>query len=232
MHLTLAAQSRCPVWLGRALQAVAVAQASLLLRPILPSPVLSFAPGWRASSPCCALQALWLRHHEVSDTLLHEIGDESTKVKPVQLGTAPAALPCFSRAHISGSAVAQGPVVAVRCGHGALASCCSPPAPRCLQVWQFIVEREIESPERFQAIQSYRAAMAVLQQQMHYVEQMRDSGMLDESEELNMRKWVLGKLVYEMSTGVVVGPTAWWLGVVCAGTTWACLLPGTQTLWT
>lgn len=51
------------------------------------------------------------------------------------------------------------------------------------KVWQFIMEREIESPERFQAIQSYRAAMAVLRQQVHYVEHMRDSGMIDEAEE-------------------------------------------------
>lgn len=64
-------------------------------------------------------------------------------------------------------------------------SCPSHPA---LQVWQFIVEREIESSERFRAIQSYRAAMAVLQQQMHYVEKMRDSGMLDEIEEAQMMK--------------------------------------------
>lgn len=50
------------------------------------------------------------------------------------------------------------------------------------KVWQFIMEREIESPERFQAIQSYRAAMAVLRQQVHYVEHLRDSGMVDEAE--------------------------------------------------
>ena len=37
--------------------------------------------------------------------------------------------------------------------------------------------------------------MAVLQQQMHYVEQMRDSGMLDEVEEAQMLKWVWCKRV-------------------------------------
>lgn len=74
-------------------------------------------------------QVRWLRDHEVSDTLLRELMEEST------------------------------------------------------QVWAFIMEREIESPERFQAIQSYRATMAVLRQQVHYIEQLRDSGMIDEAEE-------------------------------------------------
>ena len=59
------------------------------------------------------------------------------------------------------------------------------------KVWQFIMEREIESPERFQAIQSYRAAMAVLRQQVHYVEHMRDSGMIDEAEEGMLMKYTL-----------------------------------------
>ena len=57
------------------------------------------------------------------------------------------------------------------------------------QVWSFIMEREIESPERFQAIQSYRAAMAVLRQQVHYIEQLRDSGMIDEAEEGMLLKY-------------------------------------------
>lgn len=58
------------------------------------------------------------------------------------------------------------------------------------KVWQFIMEREIESPERFQAIQSYRAAMAVLRQQVHYVEHLRDSGMIDEAEQEMLLKSV------------------------------------------
>jgi len=78
---------------------------------------------------CLSMQVRWLRDHEVSDTLLKELMEQST------------------------------------------------------QVWSFIMEREIESPERFQAIQSYRAAMAVLRQQVHYIEQLRDSGMIDEAEE-------------------------------------------------
>ena len=33
------------------------------------------------------------------------------------------------------------------------------------RVWKFIIEREIEAPARFQAIQTHRAVMAILQQQ-------------------------------------------------------------------
>lgn len=50
------------------------------------------------------------------------------------------------------------------------------------QVWRFILEREVEAPERFQAIQSYRATMAVLRQQALFVEQLFDTGVIDEME--------------------------------------------------
>lgn len=49
-------------------------------------------------------------------------------------------------------------------------------------VWKFIINREIEAPARFQAIQTYRAAMAILRQQQLFVEQLYASGMVDESE--------------------------------------------------
>jgi hypothetical protein len=47
----------------------------------------------------------------------------------------------------------------------------------------FLIEREIEAPDRFQAIQSYRAAMAVLRQQMLFVGELFETGMIDESEQ-------------------------------------------------
>ena len=56
------------------------------------------------------------------------------------------------------------------------------------QVWKFIINREIEAPARFQAIQTYRAAMAILLQQQRFVEQLYSSGMVDESE----RELILG----------------------------------------
>ena len=34
------------------------------------------------------------------------------------------------------------------------------------EVWQFILDREIEAPARFQAIQTQRAAAAILRQQV------------------------------------------------------------------
>ena len=51
-----------------------------------------------------------------------------------------------------------------------------------LQVWKFILDREVEAPERFQAIQTYRATEAVLKQQMTFVKSMYDSGIVDEME--------------------------------------------------
>ncbi|EIE21844.1 hypothetical protein COCSUDRAFT_56295 [Coccomyxa subellipsoidea C-169] len=50
------------------------------------------------------------------------------------------------------------------------------------KVWRFIIEREIEAPARFQAIQTHRAAMAILRQQGLFVEQLYHSGMVDEVE--------------------------------------------------
>lgn len=38
------------------------------------------------------------------------------------------------------------------------------------QVAKFLIDREIEAPERYSAVQSYRVAMAVLRQQRLYVE--------------------------------------------------------------
>ena len=37
-------------------------------------------------------------------------------------------------------------------------------------VWTWLMEREVEAPERYSAVQSYRAAMAVLRQQLQYLE--------------------------------------------------------------
>ncbi|KAK9861042.1 hypothetical protein WJX84_008386, partial [Apatococcus fuscideae] len=63
------------------------------------------------------------------------------------------------------------------------------------KVWKFIVEREIEAPERFRAIQTYRATMAVLRQQVSFLDQLFDSGVIDE-----MEKDILEKPVEEKET--------------------------------
>jgi hypothetical protein len=49
-------------------------------------------------------------------------------------------------------------------------------------VWKFLLDREIEAPERFRAIQTYRASMAVLKRQAVFVEQLFDTGVVDEME--------------------------------------------------
>ena len=50
------------------------------------------------------------------------------------------------------------------------------------QVWNFIIEREVEAPERFQAIQSYRATMAVLRQQRTFIHSLLNAGVIEEME--------------------------------------------------
>ena len=44
------------------------------------------------------------------------------------------------------------------------------------------MDREVEAPERFQAIQTYRATTAVLKQQMAFVKNLYDSGIVDDLE--------------------------------------------------
>lgn len=51
-----------------------------------------------------------------------------------------------------------------------------------LQVWKFIMDREVEAPERFRAIQTYRATVAVLKQQAAFVHSMYNSGVIDDLE--------------------------------------------------
>eukprot|EP00882_Tetradesmus_deserticola_P034034 GHRQ01038931.1.p1 GENE.GHRQ01038931.1~~GHRQ01038931.1.p1 ORF type:complete len:508 (+),score=242.21 GHRQ01038931.1:112-1524(+) len=50
-------------------------------------------------------------------------------------------------------------------------------------VAQFLIDREVEAPERYSAVQSYRVAMAVLRQQRLFVESLFESGMLDTAEQ-------------------------------------------------
>ena len=50
------------------------------------------------------------------------------------------------------------------------------------QVWLFLHDREAEAPERFQAIQTYRATMAVMRRQAGFVKAMFESGAVDADE--------------------------------------------------
>jgi len=61
-----------------------------------------------------------------------------------------------------------------------------------VQVAQFLIDREIEAPERYSAVQSYRVAMAVLRQQRRFVEVSSTAEDLSGSHyTLNPEIWVL-----------------------------------------
>lgn len=51
-----------------------------------------------------------------------------------------------------------------------------------LQAWAFIIAREVEAPQRFQAIQSHRAAQAILHQQTQYVGHLLETAVVDEDD--------------------------------------------------
>jgi len=52
----------------------------------------------------------------------------------------------------------------------------------CLQAWAFIIAREVEAPQRFQAIQSHRAAQAILHQQTQYVAHLLETAVVAEDD--------------------------------------------------
>ena len=51
-----------------------------------------------------------------------------------------------------------------------------------LQAWAFIIAREVEAPQRFQAIQSHRAAQAILHQQTQYVGHLLETAVVAEDD--------------------------------------------------
>lgn len=51
-----------------------------------------------------------------------------------------------------------------------------------LQAWAFIIAREVEAPQRFQAIQSHRAAQAILHQQTQYVAHLLETAVVAEDD--------------------------------------------------
>lgn len=61
-----------------------------------------------------------------------------------------------------------------------LTACCF--VPLSCQVWWFIIHREVEAPDRFQAIQTYRAQLAILRQQSHMIEDLEEQGILEDAD--------------------------------------------------
>lgn len=71
---------------------------------------------------------------------------------------------------------------------------------------RFIIEREIEAPDRFQAIQSYRSAMAILKQQHQFVDELYEMGMVDEAEHREMMEPIDAKIRQLEITGPIWRP--------------------------
>ena len=69
------------------------------------------------------------------------------------------------------------------------------------QVWNFIIEREVEAPERFQAIQSYRATMAVLRQQRTFIKSLLHAGVIEDLEHDQLQGYVAGIAVLKIARG-------------------------------
>jgi NhaP-type Na+/H+ or K+/H+ antiporter len=67
---------------------------------------------------------------------------------------------------------------------------------------KFIMQREIEAPDRFNSIQSYRAAIAVLRRQAAFVQELYETGMLDSNE----REKMMGPLDKKMRRLEITGP--------------------------
>jgi hypothetical protein len=59
---------------------------------------------------------------------------------------------------------------------------------------QFVIDREIEAPQRFQAIQTHRAVMAVLRAQTGFVGQLTSSGVLDTAEKEQMEAPIIRRI--------------------------------------
>lgn len=56
------------------------------------------------------------------------------------------------------------------------------------QVERFVVARELEAPDRFRAIQTHRATLAVLRRQLTTIDHLHEYGMIDDTEVEIMRK--------------------------------------------
>ncbi len=67
------------------------------------------------------------------------------------------------------------------------------------QAWAFIIAREVEAPQRFQAIQSHRAAQAILHQQTQYVSHLLDTAVVDDHD---------GRDLLRSNPLLLTGPTA------------------------
>ena len=71
-------------------------------------------------------------------------------------------------------------------------------------VWSFIVDREIESPDRFEAIQTFRAKRAILYSQIGFVDELFECGLLEEVEHEHLKHALELKRADLSRTGAVL----------------------------
>lgn len=75
--------------------------------------------------------------------------------------------------------------------------------------------RHLEAPDRFRAVQTYRAAMAIMAQQRQFIHKMYNSGVLSDAEKLLMEEVCFQLDSYLHSTAhEVQGLQMLWL-IVC-----------------
>lgn len=71
------------------------------------------------------------------------------------------------------------------------------------RVYQFIIDREIEAPAHFEAMQTYRAEMAVILRQIQYVHSIFSAGVINEVE----RERLISPIVQRKQVLEVTGPS-------------------------
>lgn len=95
----------------------------------------------------------------------------------------------------------------------------------------FIIDREVEAPDTFRAIQSYRAAVVVLKSMQKFVEDLVDAGVMEENEGDVIYSHVDDKLRKLELTGPVWRPPKF-KDIFCTLRPFSCLEPETtKVLW-
>ena len=71
------------------------------------------------------------------------------------------------------------------------------------KVYNFIIDREIEAPAHFEAMQTYRASMAVMKRQLAYIETIYDAGIISDNE----KEHISSSIQRRKQVLEVLGPT-------------------------
>lgn len=71
------------------------------------------------------------------------------------------------------------------------------------KVYNFIIDREIEAPAHFEAMQTYRASMALMKRQLAYIETIYDAGIISDNE----KEHIESPIKRQKQVLEVLGPT-------------------------